>query len=281
MSICLPETRSQAAFQPDDNENTRRGDPAGAAISSGQAVCPPARGGRAGRLACAAMLAVALGYMEASVVVYLRRIIAPVRRVHRPAAVAEPLPLLTVGQLSQAGREFEQLLVVEVAREIAPLVILAAASWALRRRKGEAAAFFMLGFGLWDILYYLFLKVLLGWPASLGTWDVLYLIPTAWVAPVWAPLVIAGTLVVAGLGILLRRGELNLPRRCFVAWFLLAVGTALVLTSFFLRTAEAFEAVPARFDWAWFLGGWLLVVSGLVLLLRPGRRGESRARGCA
>ncbi|MCK5558485.1 MAG: hypothetical protein KAJ01_08905 [Candidatus Hydrogenedentes bacterium] len=221
------------------------------------------------RLAAVAILAVALAYTEASVVVYLREVIVPIRSVHFPSAAHEPLPLLTVQQLSEAGEVFVRLLIVEVTREITPLVVLLAMAWGLRRRKGELVAFFVFGFGLWDIFYYAFLKVLLGWPASLGTWDVLYLIPTAWVAPVWAPLVISGTLVLTGLGILHRDERPHVDGRPFICWFVLGLGVALVLTSFFLRTREAFHNVPLDFDWPVFLAGWLLGVAGLVWLLRP------------
>ena len=43
-------------------------------------------------------------------------------------------------------------------------------------------AFFLFLFGVWDIFYYIWLKVFLHWPASLLTWDVLFLIPVPWVA---------------------------------------------------------------------------------------------------
>jgi len=222
------------------------------------------------------MLAAALGYIEASVVVCLRQIIAPVRQEHFPQAVREPLPLLTPRQLSAAGQTFEFLLFVELAREVAPIVVLLAMAAGLRGRRSDGAGFFMLGFGVWDIFYYVFLKVLLDWPASLATWDVLYLIPTAWVAPVWAPLAVSAMLVAAGLGILLRREAPRSPRAWYVAWLLVAAGAALVLASFFLRTAEAFAAVPRRFDWPWFLGGYLIAGVGIVWLLWPGRRPVGR-----
>ena len=60
------------------------------------------------RLAAVAILAVALAYTEASVVVYLREVIVPIRSVHFPSAAREPLPLLTVQQLSKAGEVFVQ-----------------------------------------------------------------------------------------------------------------------------------------------------------------------------
>ena len=43
--------------------------------------------------------------------------------------------------------------------------------------------YFLLSFGIWDVFYYVFLKVLIGWPESLLTWDVLFLIPLTWVGP--------------------------------------------------------------------------------------------------
>jgi len=226
------------------------------------------------RLMCVGILAVALAYTEACVVVYLREAIAPVRRVHFPSAVHEVLPLLTTQQLADAGVQFPRLLIAEVTREMTPILVLLAMAWGLRRRKGELVAFFLLGFGVWDIFYYVFLKVLLGWPASLATWDVLFLIPTAWVAPVWAPLVVAATLALTGLAILYRGGGRPAGRRPLPAWFMIVLGTGLILTSFFLRTGEAFHTVAPRFDWPWFLAGWLIGVGGLVWLLRAGHSGS-------
>ena len=46
-------------------------------------------------------------------------------------------------------------------------------------------------FGVWDICYYLFLKIMCDWPKSLFDWDILFLIPLPWWAPVIAPVSIA------------------------------------------------------------------------------------------
>ena len=229
------------------------------------------------RLACVGVLAVSLAYIEACVVVYLREVIAPLRKVYFPTAVDELLPLLSTQQLAEAGDQYPRLLVVEVSREMTPIFVLLAMAWGLRRRKGDVVGFFVLGFGVWDIFYYVFLKLLLDWPASLATWDVLFLIPTAWVAPVWAPLAVAATLVLTGLAILYRTGGAPARKQPLPAWLMVAAGIGLILTSFFLRTAEAFHKVP-QFDWAWFLAGWVIGVGGLVWLLRPGRSGSGRIR---
>jgi hypothetical protein len=57
---------------------------------------------------------------------------------------------------------------------------------------------FLLAFGVWDLAYYGVLRLVLGWPHSLTNWDVLFLIPMPWVAPVWAPMTVAAVFVIAG-----------------------------------------------------------------------------------
>ena len=220
------------------------------------------------RLAMLCILAVALGYTEAAVVVYLRALIAPLRAKHFPDAAAESLPLLSVEQLQAGGEQFTQALLIEVTREPVPLVLLLAVAWGFRRGRGQVVGFFLIGFGLWDIGYYAFLKLLLGWPDSLGTWDVLYLIPTAWVAPVWAPLAISVTMLAAGLAVV-HRGGFRRGKGALLAWPAVAAGVALVLTTFVLRTEEAFDAVPARYDWGVFWAGWAVGAAGLAWLLWP------------
>src|ERR1043166_3119153 len=80
---------------------------------------------------------------------------------------------------------------VELWREAATLVMLAAvgllAGRTWRRRAGYAA----LAFGVWDIFYYVFLRVISGWPRTLFDWDVLFLLPLPWWGPVLAPVSIA------------------------------------------------------------------------------------------
>jgi hypothetical protein len=226
-------------------------------------------------LAAVAVISVALGYVEATLVVYLRHITAPVRREHFPNSVREVVHLLSVEQLRAAGEAYPFLLAVEVAREPMPLLLLAALAWVLGRRPRQRLAYFLVGFGVWDIFYYAFLKLLLNWAASPATWDVLYLIPTAWVAPVWAPLAVSTTMIAAGVLMLLRTRPAT-RRRALPAAMLALAGAALILTSFLLRTGEAFARVPRRYDWEWFLAGWLLGVAGLIWYARPGGGVPSR-----
>ena len=71
-------------------------------------------------------------------------------------------------------------------------------------------AAFAIAFGLWDISFYGFLKLMIQWPESLSTWDILFLIPLPWVGPVWAPVLVALTMIVCGL-ISLRFGGIARP----------------------------------------------------------------------
>ncbi len=46
-----------------------------------------------------------------------------------------------------------------------------------------------MGFATWDLSYYAFLRLISGWPQSLFTRDVFFLIPVPWIGPVITPIV--------------------------------------------------------------------------------------------
>ena len=137
------------------------------------------------------------GYVEAAVVHYLRRVIG----YHAGYEVAAQHVYLDLRVIAFVRPEHTVLVdpvltQVEVAREAATLVMLAAvavvAGGPLRRR---VAAFFI-AFAVWDLTYYVFLRVLDGWPASLATLDVYFLIPVTWVGPVATPVVASSVALV-------------------------------------------------------------------------------------
>jgi len=68
----------------------------------------------------------------------------------------------------------------------------------------QKLAYFLFAFGLWDIGYYVGLKIMLGWPSSLATRDLLFLSPREWWAPVWEPVVVS-CLFIAVAVLMLRR----------------------------------------------------------------------------
>lgn len=138
--------------------------------------------------------AVGMAYVEAAVVVYLRLLYYPDGFVVEGLASLEAVPGHT--------------LAVEIGREAATIVMLAAvALLSARRSWWERLAHFMWAFAIWDIFYYVWLYVLIDWPQSLMTVDVLFLIPAPWIAPVLLPVAISCLMLAASLAILGRIGR--------------------------------------------------------------------------
>ncbi len=135
---------------------------------------------------------VAMGYAEAVVVYYLRRLLDLV-----------PLPDdITPAMMAQAD---PRTLAVEQTREVATIIMLLALAIVSGRNTWQRVGAFLFAFGVWDIFYYVGLKTLLGWPGSLGAPDVLFLIPSPWYAPVWMPIVASVVMIVIGV-LCIRRG---------------------------------------------------------------------------
>jgi hypothetical protein len=142
----------------------------------------------------------AFGYLEAAVVSYLRILHEPARRLFYPERPpGELFPLLTLEQVRTAGPEQQETLFVEIGREAATMLMLAAIALAVAGNARQWTAAFAIAFGVWDIVFYAGLKLLLGWPASLLTWDILFLIPLPWVGPVLAPVLVSIAMITAGI----------------------------------------------------------------------------------
>jgi hypothetical protein len=126
------------------------------------------------------------------------------------------------------------------------------------RERGQWIAGFAIAFGVWDISFYVFLKVLLDWPASLLTWDILFLIPVPWVGPVLAPVIVSAVMIVCGF-IALRRDWDGRPIDATSShWIGLIAGALVIIASFTwnYRTLIA-GAPPEHFN-------WILLVAGLL-----------------
>jgi hypothetical protein len=203
--------------------------------------------------------------VEAAVVVYLRTIGAPIRA-HAGLPMDSLFPLTSVSQLGA----FRPLVNVELIREAATLIMLATVAGAARTRDsvgrmhGWLPAFALI-FGIWDLAFYASLQALIGWPGSLFTWDLLFLLPVPWSGPVLAPVIVASSLAIGGAMAMIRP-----PARAgWIPWTLLCAGGAILLASFMWhwRLIVAGGA-PSRFPWAIFAGGELMGVLGLWSALR-------------
>jgi hypothetical protein len=121
-----------------------------------------------------------------------------------------------------------------MGREVATLVMLLGVALLAGAERWDRILVFCVGFGVWDLAYYMWLWVFLRWPPSPVTWDVLFLIPVPWIGPVIAPVVVSMALVAGALLLSRKRagGEpigFPLPLR-----MLALAGGALVLSSFML-----------------------------------------------
>jgi hypothetical protein len=202
---------------------------------------------------------VAMAAVEAAVVVYLRALHAG------PAPVTVFLAVIP-----------DPLIAIEVGREAATIVMLVAVATLAGRDRWERFLYFALAFGVWDIGYYAWLRLFIGWPPSLLTWDVLFLIPVPWLAPVLAPLVVSAALIMGSLAVLGRHARgvtSHLPR---AVWMLAGGGAALVLLSFMLDYRFALERLePTAFRWGLFGGGVGLAMVPLLAEVRRRRHEES------
>jgi hypothetical protein len=160
------------------------------------------------------LYAVAMGYLEAAVVVSLHGL-------YYPGGFTFPLaPLPETAQMT------------EIAREAATIVMLGAVGALAGKRFLERFGWFLVAFGIWDIFYYVWLRVLLGWPAGLLDQDILFLIPSPWLGPVIAPVLVSIAMILIGAGITRRveRGGNFHPGAA--AWASAVSATALILFSF-------------------------------------------------
>lgn len=206
----------------------------------------------------------AFGYLEAAVVSYLRLLHEPARQKYYPGRPPSDLfPLLTLEQLRSAGMEQQRTLVIEIGREVATILMLAGIALAAARNGSQWAAGFVIAFGTWDLTFYLFLKLLLDWPASLYTWDILFLVPVPWAGPVLAPCLVSAVMIAAGIWHLRCDGN-EAPITVGGRHWAAILGGALIIVISFAEDYRNLLAgrMPHPFDWLVFASGLALGIAG-------------------
>lgn len=198
--------------------------------------------------------ALAMAYLESAVVVYLQGAL--------DGRVGEIFPLrpeLAVGNY----------IVIEVGREVATLVMIGAVGALVGRSGLERLAWSAVVFGAWDIGYYAWLQVFSGWPGSLATPDLLFLIPLPWVGPVWSPILVSVALVGIGLIAAARHRSddgLTVSRRHWVAGLL---GGLIVILSWTIDSGRLLNGnLPGPFPWPIFAIGLALALVAAADVLR-------------
>lgn len=198
------------------------------------------------------LFAVAMAQVEATLVVHLRTIYYP----DHPLRIF-PLVLMSHRDLG-----------LELVREAATMVMIMTVALLADRGATRIFAAFVFVFGLWDLFYYLWLKLMIGWPASWGEWDVLFLIPWPWLGPWLAPVLIALLFVLWGGWVLLQVREVRFgrgPTLLFILGVLLALAAFLLpALPLVIAGEEAFRHYrPGQFPWPFYLAGYLLMAASL------------------
>lgn len=225
------------------------------------------------------LFAISMAYFESAIVVYLRQIAYP---------NGFKFPLQSLNQM---------LATTEVWREMFSVIMLFAVACLISKKRIERFAWFIFNFAIWDIFYYLFLKLLLGWPESFLTMDILFLIPIIWTGPVIAPIILSVLMIALALFILKftkRNRQVYFNRIELLA---LIAGSLVSVLSFTLDYIHFYSLEgkelknilslksnallsntyePEKFYWGIFITGVILIITGiLIFFFRNKKLGKS------
>lgn len=230
-----------------------------------------------GRFLWLAVFAAAMGFLEGIVVIYLREL-------YYPDGFEFPLKLMS-----------SELVTAEWIREIATLVMLAAVGIIAGRNGLQRLFYALFAFGVWDIVYYGALNLLTGWPETLLTWDLLFLIPVSWLGPVLAPVINSLTMILIAL-LFIGRQEKGYYVRPGVSDWVLIFGGALVILYTYLadytrllfesgalgakgspEAGERFIAmittyIPEHYRWKMFIVGEVLIIAATINVMIRSRK---------
>jgi len=201
-----------------------------------------------------------MAFLEASVVVYLRQL-------YYPGGFAFPLVRIP-----------ERMILIECGRELATIVMLISVSLWLGNTRWSRFGWFAFVFGIWDLFYYVWLRLLLKWPATLLDPDILFLVPLPWIGPVVAPIAIALTMCVIGVALVVIERDGPVYKPGVVAWALGVLGTALLLYAFMYDVHASLRLQPLLpFPYGLLAAGLACYWAGFSLSLRRSRQDAQRA----
>lgn len=219
--------------------------------------------------------AIAMAFLESAVVIDLRALYYPVEFT---------FPMAPIDR---------RIAITELLRELATMVMLLVPGALLSRRALERFAWFIYCFGVWDIFYYVFLKAILNWPATLLDWDILFLVPVPWVGPVLAPVIVSLGMILLGTVILRARERQQDATINKVEWTMFASAALIMLYTFVEEPLahvwaehrhslsvsgngpaldQLRDYIPERFLWLVFLFGAAIGLKGVITLWRRWER---------
>lgn len=200
-----------------------------------------------------------MGFLEAAAVVYLRTL-------YYPEGFSFPLKNIPI-----------DIFLVETGREISTIVMLIFIGIISGKTLLEQFCYFLYSFGIWDIFYYVWLKVILNWPPSPLTWDLLFLVPVPWLAPVLAPFIVALTMIIVASRIIYLREKGIYFKISKLDLALGALTALLIFISFVMDFPRIVnQELPSKYHWEMLvLGEFLsLFVAFRIIFLKQ------RIEGC-
>ncbi|UCF42814.1 MAG: hypothetical protein JSV99_09525 [Planctomycetota bacterium] len=201
------------------------------------------------RLIIAVVFSIAFGYIEAAVVVYLRAIFYP-------DGFTFPLAEFGIGPL------WKRLVLIEVGREAATLVLILTGSYLFARIRQQQFAYFLTIFAVWDIFYYVWLKILLDWPAAIMDWDILFLMPVPWASPVLAPVLVSLIMLICAVVILYRSSLAKPLEATLIDLLCLSLAAVVMIVSFCIAGLNVTEPdFRSHFHWPLFAAGLAAAVA--------------------
>jgi len=214
----------------------------------------------------------AMAFLESAVVIYLREL-------YYPNGFTVSFKDMSIKVIN-----------VEFFRELATLIMLVSLGWLAGHNRHTRFAWFLFAFAVWDIFYYIWLKLFINWPSSIFEWDILFLLPVTWLAPVLAPVICSISMILLCLVIItndkLRTGYYISK----YSWILIISGALIIYASFtkdytsiilkhgfykdlgnilqnpeFINIANIY--IPKSFSWGRFWFGELLILAGIIKCL--------------
>lgn len=208
------------------------------------------------------LFSIAMGFLETAVVVYLREL-------YYPDGFTFPVKPTS-----------ETVLITELWRELATIVMLAGIGILSGRNFAERFVYFLYSFAIWDLFYYVFLKLLLNWPATLLDWDILFLLPVPWIGPVLAPCILSLSMIVLTIIVVFHHSHKRWVRIKPLDWILLTTGSLIIVASFcndyvsiitgkkdnpnIILALKKF--IPYRYEWWQFTLGEVMILLAIYLI---------------
>lgn len=191
---------------------------------------------------------ISMAFIESAVVVYLRDI-------YYPDGFQFPLKLIEDRNIR-----------VEISREVATIFLLLSFASLAGKRFWERFAYFAMAFGVWDIFYYVWLKVILNWPVTLFDQDILFLIPMPWIGPVIAPVSVAMLMIIFGIAIIKLYDRGYDFRMTLFPIIASLIGIKMILYTFIRDTGATLDQqMPEPFRYDIFILGWLILAGAFVV----------------